>query len=277
MNKGMILSIDIDHFPGSEIGVQRILDLLEDRGLKSTFFIAGKFAEECPSVLREIDRRGHEIGCHGYAHGLDLEENFALLTLEEQKKRIGRASEVIGRIIGREVTVFRAPYAKANSTTITVLESRGYTIDSSVAARRFDFGMGVANSVGAFFAPTKPYHPSRQNIFKDGDSEILEVPISAFVAPLTLSAIRSFGVKRIRLIFNMAYRYFDPLVFYLHPWEVMAADEIRLWEGVPKRHLRNRGKRALSALAEFIDCINGKVEFIQFGDVLEKEADKEQG
>ena len=267
MRKSMIISVDVDHFPGSEVGVQRILDLLDDTKISSSFFIAGRFGEEYPDVVRDIEKRGHEIGCHGYSHGLDVEENFVSLKYEEQVERIAKSTEILGNIIKREVTMFRAPYAKANSTTLKALESLGYGIDSSVTALRFDFGMGVSNSIGAFFAPKKPYHPSRGNIYKRGDSPILEVPISAFFAPLTLTAIRTLGPGMVKRLFHMALRFFNPLVFYLHPWEVMGVDEIELWEGVPKRHLKNRGDAALRSLESFISHIEKYVDFVLFKNI----------
>jgi hypothetical protein len=274
MKRRMIITVDVDHFPGSQVGVERILDLLDEKRFLAVFFITGKFGEDYPEMVREIDRRGHEIGCHGYSHGLDVEENFISLKYEEQVDRIAKSTEIIREIINRKVIMFRAPYAKASSETIRALENQGYTIDSSVTSRRFDFGMGVSNSIGAFFAPTKPYHPSRGHINKRGDSPVLEVPISAFFAPLTLSAIRTLGLGKVKWLFRFARRSFDPLVFYLHPWEVMGAEEIELWEGVPIRHMKNRGGAALRSLESFIDHINQHVQFILFKDVIKRIAEE---
>ena len=271
MRKRTILSVDVDYFPGSERGIERILDLLDEKEIKATFFIAGKFAEEYKSSVKEIYDIGHEIGCHGYSHGLDLKENFVDLDIEEQRKRIEKASKALEDIIDDDVWIFRAPYAKVNCNTIEVLETLGYKCDSSVTALRFDFGLGVVNNVKAFFAPTQPYHPSKSNIFNRGDSTLLEVPISAFVAPLTLSAVRTFGVQNVCHLFNIATHFFDPVVFYLHPWEVMKTDEIQLWDGIPSRHNKNRGDTALSSLKRFIEYVRRKSDFILYKDVLEAE------
>lgn len=273
MKKRTILSVDVDYFPGSEIGLKRILDLLETEDIKATFFITGRFAEDYNSAVSKLYNHGHEIGCHGYSHGLDLKENFMDLDIDEQRKRIEKATKAIGDIIDEEVWIFRAPYAKANCNTIKVLESLGYKCDSSVCALRFDFGLGVVNNVRAFFAPLKPYHPSKNNIFHRGNSTVLEVPISAFIAPLTMSAVRTMGVKNVCHLFDISSRFFDPVVFYLHPWEVMDTDEIHLWDGIPKRHNKNRGETALSSLKTFIDHVRTKSDFILYKDILEAELD----
>ena len=53
---------------GPKQGVPRILDMLDVYGVKATFFIPGVIAEHYPLVVKEISRRGHEIGFHGYLH-----------------------------------------------------------------------------------------------------------------------------------------------------------------------------------------------------------------
>jgi peptidoglycan/xylan/chitin deacetylase (PgdA/CDA1 family) len=269
MKKKVIISVDVDYFPKSESGIFRLLDLFDQMDIKGMFFVAGKYAEENDGIITQIHKRGHEIGCHGYSHGLDIDENFVDLQEDEQRRRLEKSSEILKGITGENVRIFRAPYAKANHITLRVLEGLGYECDSSVHSMRFDFGMGVSNNVRGFFAPRKPYHPSKDSLFKEGGSEVIEVPISAFVVPLTLTAIRTFGVGRIGHVFNLSSHFFDPILFYLHPWEVMETDEIQLWDGLPKRHRMNRGEKALSDLRTFLNLIEKRVDFIQFRDILE--------
>lgn len=264
-----IISVDVDYFPGSEVGVLRLLDLFKQKRIKVMFFVAGKFAEEYEDVILKIHYDGHELGCHGYSHGLDMSENFVDIDIDEQKSRIKRSSKRISEVTNDKVRVFRAPFAKANHITLKALEELGYECDSSVTSMRFDFGMGVSNNVKAFFAPRKPYHPSRINLFREGDSQILEVPISAFMVPFTLSALRTFGIQRVKYIYNISKYLFDPMVFYLHPWEVMATDEIQLWEGMPKRHMYNRGSDALSRLETLLDYVKRRSDIILFKDILD--------
>ena len=66
---------------GPKRGVDRILSLLEEFGVKATFFVPGLFAEIYPQVLKRVSDAGHEIALHGYRH-----ENFAKLPVEEQEK-----------------------------------------------------------------------------------------------------------------------------------------------------------------------------------------------
>ena len=43
--------------------LSRILDLLEEKECKATFFCLGKIACDFPYVIKRIAERGHEVGC----------------------------------------------------------------------------------------------------------------------------------------------------------------------------------------------------------------------
>ena len=44
--------------------IYQILDILDQYTVKSTFFIGGCWADDNVACLREIVRRGHELGNH---------------------------------------------------------------------------------------------------------------------------------------------------------------------------------------------------------------------
>ena len=47
---------------------RQLLDGLQDRGVKATFFLCGYRVREYPDIAQRIFDEGHEIGCHGYSH-----------------------------------------------------------------------------------------------------------------------------------------------------------------------------------------------------------------
>ncbi len=47
---------------------RRLLEGLEQRGVKATFFLCGYRLKEYPGLAQEIFDGGHEIGLHGYSH-----------------------------------------------------------------------------------------------------------------------------------------------------------------------------------------------------------------
>jgi len=51
-----------------ERNVGRILQLLDERDVKATFFTLGWIAERYPQLVRRIVDQGHELASHGYGH-----------------------------------------------------------------------------------------------------------------------------------------------------------------------------------------------------------------
>src|SRR3546814_2728484 len=65
-------TIKRDDWDGLNHRVERnsdaVLALLEEAGVKATFFTLGWVAERYPALLRRIANAGHEIASHGYEH-----------------------------------------------------------------------------------------------------------------------------------------------------------------------------------------------------------------
>ena len=57
---------------GVRVGAPRILALLADRGIPSTWFVPGHTLETFPASTEAILAGGHELACHGWFH-----EDFA--------------------------------------------------------------------------------------------------------------------------------------------------------------------------------------------------------
>lgn len=115
-----------------------ILDELDRRGLKGTFFCLGWVAEKHPEIIREIDKRGHQIGCHSYQH--ELSSRFTPdLFVEDTSK----AKKLIEDVIGKEINCFRAPgfsITVLNTWAIDKLVEMGFEYDSSVFPAAHDYG-----------------------------------------------------------------------------------------------------------------------------------------
>src|SRR6187455_850124 len=45
-----------------------VLDLLDEIDTSATFFCLGVIARNYPEIIKKIDSRGHEIGCHSDKH-----------------------------------------------------------------------------------------------------------------------------------------------------------------------------------------------------------------
>lgn len=127
-------------------GVRKILDELEQRNLKGTFFCLGWLAENHPIIIREIADRGHEVGCHSYQH--ELSHRF---TPEEFIADTTKAKLLIERVIGKPVTLFRAPgfsITKNNAWALKALADMGFEYDCSMFPAPHDYGGMPGYGVG---------------------------------------------------------------------------------------------------------------------------------
>jgi len=102
-----------------------ILDTLRSRGVKATFFIVGRNANEYPNILRRILREGHEIGNHTYTH-----PNLALANPFVARMEIVMTGRLIESITGRRTALFRPPYfGDSDPTTSNDLVPIGMATD----------------------------------------------------------------------------------------------------------------------------------------------------
>jgi peptidoglycan/xylan/chitin deacetylase (PgdA/CDA1 family) len=125
---------------GKGIASQSLLGLLDEQGVKATFFVMGwrlsKNADEkcrqvdggvCREAAEEEHRRGHEIENHTYGHG-----NFRLMVKrygeEWVLEDIERASTIIQRITGDKPAYLRPPDWTVWPELQEKIEARGYHV-----------------------------------------------------------------------------------------------------------------------------------------------------
>lgn len=116
----------------------RLLDRLDDLHLKGTFFCLGKLAEEFPYVIKELVKRGHEIGCHSYEH-----KWLNRMTEDEFRKDTQSAINALEDLIGSKVRSYRAPaftIGESNKWAIDVLAECGIENDASIFPAKRAFG-----------------------------------------------------------------------------------------------------------------------------------------
>ena len=78
--------------------------MLDSHQVKATFFIPGVVAEHYPEVVKEIARRGHDIGFHGYLH-----EESTKTTYEQEDATMHRSEKIIYDLTGQKIAGHRAP------------------------------------------------------------------------------------------------------------------------------------------------------------------------
>ncbi len=209
-------------------GMPRLLDLYEKYGVKATFFYTGHIAQLYPDVVRMAHERGHEVGSHGLTH--EVSKAFDVLSPEEQLSHLKQSKQILEDIIGEEVVSFRAPAARVDKKFPLIMKETGFKVDSSVSSQRLDmmFSFGALKKLHWLTAPRKAYFTQTDNIFRRGDSEVLEAPISAMGFPYIGTFMRiAPGVNRLtrRMLFWETVCNGRQFVFLTHPNEFIDEDQ----------------------------------------------------
>ena len=159
-----------------EANTDRLLDILDKRGLKATFFVLGWVARRYPALVRRIASLGHEIGCHSDIHSLVWRQ-----TPPQFREETARALNVIGEVVGTPVTCYRAPGFSITSQCLWAFEALldlGVTTDCSV------FPGAHAHGGTRTMFPDAPFR------IRVGNRTLLEFPVSlARLGPLRLAFV----------------------------------------------------------------------------------------
>lgn len=124
--EGFIRSTSVGNY-GPRRAVKRILDMLEELEIRSTFFVPAKVMEDHPKLFVEIDRRGHEIAHHGFHH-----ERYVDLPIEEQQTIIEKSQAVFEKTLGKRAVGFRTPSGDWSKETVGLLHTMGFQYSSSM-------------------------------------------------------------------------------------------------------------------------------------------------
>ncbi len=113
--------LTIDDGPDS-VETPLILDLLDEAGVKAAFFVIGEKAERYPELMREITRRGHEVGNHTWSHP---QASFWAAGPMRTWREIRRCQEVLTGILDEAPKIFRAPVGHSNFFVHPVIRKLG--------------------------------------------------------------------------------------------------------------------------------------------------------
>jgi polysaccharide deacetylase family sporulation protein PdaB len=99
-----------------------IIDILNDFGVKATFFLVGFWTDKYGEMVELIDKNGLEIGTHSNTH-----PDMTTLSAETIKSELESSMQLITNITNKEVKLFRAPYGAYNNTLLETATSLGLT------------------------------------------------------------------------------------------------------------------------------------------------------
>ena len=198
--------------------VRRLLDLFDERAstrhgapLRATFFVLGWLAERLPELVREIDRRGHEVASHGFGHEL-----CSRMSQETLARDLIESRQILEDIIGKRVWGYRAPSFSIDDRILEQIAAAGYCYDSSYNSfalhgryGKIDFssyprsGIAIQRAPDFYELPVTNLNLGRWILPWGGGAYFRLIPIWLFRQ----------GIRRIT-------QHLEDYIIYIHPWEI---------------------------------------------------------
>lgn len=107
-------------------GFENYVELLNNAGVKTTFFILSSVAEQVKSTIKYAVSCGHEIACHGKNHTRPVE-----LSLKDFENELTEAKACLEDICGMEITGYRAPCYGIDNERYEIVKKVGFKYSSS--------------------------------------------------------------------------------------------------------------------------------------------------
>jgi len=271
-----------DEYPSYlDVVVPRVLELLDRRGLKITFFVVGQDAalDRNRAALQSIADAGHEIGNHSFHH----EPWLHLYSPAQIAEELTCAEEAIAAATGRRPTGFRGPGFSFSPELLAQLARRGYDYDASTfptflgpVARLYYFFTSslsreeLADRKQLFGKFSEGFRSLRPYVWKEFDRPLIEIPVTTMPllkVPIHLSYLLYIGQYspfvaaayfRLALLLCRITR-IEPSIL-LHPLDFLGCDDERDLAffpamGMPAAKKLAIAERALDQLTASYDVV----------------------
>lgn len=226
-----------------EIGLRRIIELLERYNAVATFFVLGWVAERHPEIIREIADRGHEIATHTYDH-----RQVSQLDSDDYRTSLLDSLRILRSITGQPVRGHRAPVFSIHRTmhwVFDLLVRNGIVYDSSIFPVQ-------TYLYGDRSAPRFPYRVGKDALWEIPPSTIMwrerrwVVGGGAWLRVFPLTYMK-WAARRVNAEGH-------PAIVYVHPWELDPKHPVpNVLRGWPRRihtvGLRSVGRKLEGLLA----------------------------
>ena len=121
-NNGKKIALTFDDGPHPR-HTPEILDILDEYGIKATFFVIGVNVTNYPDALQETIKRGHEIGNHTYSHPHLCGADFNTL-----KNEIDKCESAISLLADYKPKLFRPPEGWIDNDVKTISAQYDYKV-----------------------------------------------------------------------------------------------------------------------------------------------------
>ncbi len=192
MRAALTIDAELRGHPARDDNPIRLLDLLREQGVRTTFFIQGRWATAHPELARRVANDGHLLGNHTHWH-----MPLPLLTDDGIVETVRRAEHLLIERAGVDPRPwFRCPYGEGatDDRVLSILSGLGYrNIHWDVDGEDWRDGRDVDDLVQTVVSGTLE--------FGDGATILAHSWPDATVAalPRVIDALRAAGVELVRL------------------------------------------------------------------------------
>ena len=116
------VSLMFNVYENTEI-VNKIVDVLNKKCVKATFFVGGCWADDNKDTLIRIVGYGHELANHGYFH-----KDHKKLNYEKNHEEIYLTGIIVKALCGKDLSLFAPPSGSFGVTTLDVCSDLGYSL-----------------------------------------------------------------------------------------------------------------------------------------------------
>jgi peptidoglycan/xylan/chitin deacetylase (PgdA/CDA1 family) len=129
----------------------RIMDILEQHGVRGTFFVIGRQAAKYPDLVRSIVARGHIVAGHTWGH-----RNLTRLSEAGWRNEIDRTNKFLEELTGKRVHCVRPPGGRVDGEVVAKLRQEGLGMVKWTIDTRDWTEPGVGTIVGRATAGLRP-------------------------------------------------------------------------------------------------------------------------
>ncbi|MDE6967155.1 MAG: polysaccharide deacetylase family protein [Clostridia bacterium] len=115
------VSLMVNVYWGEEY-LTEMLDTFDKYNVKTTFFVGGSWVAKNSAMLKEIYKRGHEIGNHGYLH-----KDQDKIDMDSNLREISLCHNIVEKTIGYKMTLFAPPSGAFSNDTLKAANNLDYT------------------------------------------------------------------------------------------------------------------------------------------------------
>jgi peptidoglycan/xylan/chitin deacetylase (PgdA/CDA1 family) len=189
----LALTFDDGPEPGA---TNAVLDLLDARGHRGTFFVIGRRADATPDLLKEITRRGHAVANHSYAHS-HATPFLRPLALAEELRRAEAVLDEVRPATALRGRWFRAPVGiisprVARAATLVGMDLVSWTASARDGTARATVESGLAR--------LRPHlRPGAILVLHDGAERGDRAPIAPALLARVLDELDARGLRSVTL------------------------------------------------------------------------------